>query len=409
MRARFYLVKKLVDSGGAAPIYINIHHRAHRLRYYTGERIRPDDWDREKQRARSDYLGHASLNDLLDVLAEEPKAVERNARIAGIDCTVEYLKEQLSYNRTKEKDFIGVVDEFIREESRRNSWPPETKKQWRFFKNNLASFNTSYRLELDSINDQFAQAFIRGMLKQDWTNVRIRQHISMAIQFASWAKRKGYHSSTAYRYIEIDLPTREPETNAVYLTIEEIARVSQLSFERNETRYEKARDVFLFSCLTGLRHSDLKNLRRSSIKYNYLIITSQRTDESIRVPMVDQAKAILEKYKDSGAVNPLPLVSPQKYNQYLKAIGRRAGLSEKVTQHNYKGREITESILPKWKLLTSQVGRKTFVSLAVFLDIPLETVSKITDLKPDTIKAYYDILDSRKSMGMSLFNKLIIS
>jgi hypothetical protein len=41
MRARFYLVKKLVDSGGAAPIYINIHHRSHRLRYYTGERIKP--------------------------------------------------------------------------------------------------------------------------------------------------------------------------------------------------------------------------------------------------------------------------------------------------------------------------------------------------------------------------------
>jgi hypothetical protein len=42
MRARFYLVKKLVDSGGAAPIYINIHHRSHRLRYYTGERIKPE-------------------------------------------------------------------------------------------------------------------------------------------------------------------------------------------------------------------------------------------------------------------------------------------------------------------------------------------------------------------------------
>jgi site-specific recombinase XerD len=407
MRARFYLVKKLVDSGGAAPIYINIHHRSHRLRYYTGERIKPEKWNSEQQRAKSDYIGHASLNDLLDTLAEEPKAIERNARIAGIDCTVEYLKEQLSYNKAKPKDFIGVVDEFIREEGLRNSWSSDTKKQWRFFKNNLAGFNRRYRLELDSINDQFAQAFIKAMLKQDWTNVTIRQHISMAIQFASWARRKGYHSSTAYRYIEIDLPAREPETNAVTLTIEEIARLSQLSFGKNESRYEKVRDLFLFSCLTGLRHADLKHLRRSSIKYNYLIITSQKTEESIRVPLVDPAKALLEKYKDSGEVHPIPLVSQQKYNQYLKVIGRRAGLSEKVIQHHYKGREKTESILPKWKLLTSQVGRKTFLSLAVFLEIPLETVSRITDLKPEKLKAYYDILDSRKSMGMSLLNQLI--
>jgi len=409
MRARFYLVKKLVDSVGAAPIYINIHHRSHRLRYYTGERIRPGDWNREMQRAKSDYIGHASLNDLLDALAEEPKIIERNARIAGIDCTVEYLKEQLSYNKAKPKDFIEVVDEFIREEGLRNNWTTDKKKQWRFFRNNLAGFNKRYRLELDSINDQFAQAFIRGMLKKDWTNVRIRQHISMAIQFASWARRKGYHASTAYRYITLVLPTSEPESNAVYLTIEEIARVKQLSFGKNETRLEKARDVFLFSCVTGLRHADLKNLRRSSIKYNYLVINSHKTGESIRVPLVDLAKAILEKYKDCGEINPLPLVSQQKYNQYLKAIGWRADLSEKMIQHHFKGREKTESVHPKWKLLTSRVGRKTFLSLAVFLDIPLETVSKITDLKPDTLKAYYDILDSRKSTGMSLFNKLMIS
>jgi hypothetical protein len=88
------------------------------------------------------------------------------------------------------------------------------------------------------------------------------------------------------------------------------------------------------------------------------------------VPLVDPAKALLEKYKDSGEVNPIPLVSQQKYNQYLKVIGRRAGLSEKVIQHHYKGREMTESILPKWKLLTSQVGRKTFLSHGCFPGYP---------------------------------------
>ena len=409
MRARFYLIKKLVDSEGAAPIYINIHHRSHRLRHYTGERIKPGDWNTEKQRAESSYIGHATLNDLLDVLAEEPRTIERNARIAGIDCTVEYLKEQLSYNKAKPKDFIGVVDEFIKEESLRNSWSSVTEKKWRFFKNNLARFNKKYRLELDSINDRFAQAFISAMVKQDWANVRIKDHISMAIQFASWARRKGYHRSIAYRYINVNIPTQNPETNVACLTIDEIERLNQLSFNEKETRYEKARDVFLFSSITGLRHSDLNNLRRSNIKYNYLIITSQYTEDSIRVPLVDLAKAILEKYKDSGDVNPIPVVSQQKYNEYLKVVGRRAELDEKVTQIHYKGRERIETKLPKWQLLTAHVGRKTFVTIAVFLDIPLETVCEITGLKTDTIKAYYDIPDSTKTIEMRKFNKLKIS
>jgi hypothetical protein len=104
-----------------------------------------------------------------------------------------------------------------------------------FLKTTWRGFNRRYRLELDSINDQFAQAFIKGDAETGLDQCgTIRQHISMAIQFASWARRKGYHSSTAYRYIEIDLPAREPETNAVTLTIEEIARLSQLTFEKNE-------------------------------------------------------------------------------------------------------------------------------------------------------------------------------
>jgi integrase len=409
MRAKFYLIKKLVDSEGAAPIYINIHHRSHRLRYYTGERIKPDDWNNEKQRAKSSYIGHSSLNDLLDVLADEPRTIERNARIARIDCTIEYLKERLSYNKAKPKDFIGLVDEFIKEESLRNSWPSGTEKKWWFFRNALLRFNKKYRLEFDSINDRFAQVFISAMVKHGWANVMIKNHIRMTIQFVKWARKKGYHKSTAYRDIDLNIHVQKPETNAVYLTIEEIARVNQLSFSKNETRYKKVRDVFLFSCLTGLRHSDLKNLRRSSIKYNYLVITSEKTEDYIRVPLVDLALEILEKYKDSGDINPIPVVSQQKYNEYLKDIGYRAELNEKVTQIHYEGRERIETTLPKWQLLTSHVGRNTFVTLAVYLDIPLETVSKITGHKSDSIIAYYDIPDSRKTIGMIKFNNLKIA
>jgi len=406
MRARFYLIKKLFDSEGAAPIYINIHHRGYRLRYYTGERIMPGDWNTEKQRANSRYIGHSSLNGLLDVLAEEPKSIERNARIAQVDCTVEYLKEQLSYNKSKSKDFIGVVDEYIKKKSLGKSWSSETEKNWWFYRNNLARFTKKYRLEFDSINPHFVQAFTKAMVKHGWANETIKNHVRMTIQLVMWASKKGYHKSTAYKDIDVNISTREPDTNIVYLTIEEIARVNQLSFKENESRYEKARDVFLFSCFTGLRHSDLKNLRRTSIKYNYLIIISQKTGDSIRVPLVDLAEAVIEKYKDSGDINPIPVVSQQKHNEYLKEIGKRAALDDKHTQSHSRGNERIETTLPKWQHLTTHAGPKTFLTIAVYLGIPLETVSKITGYKSGEIRGYFDILDSKKEIEMQKLNNL---
>jgi integrase len=346
----------------------------------------------------------------LDVLAEEPKQIERSARIGKIDCTIEYIKQNLSYRPNKPDKFLDVMDEFIRIESTANSWTAGTEKRWKHLKSNLEKFNKKYKLEFDSINDSFANSFIETQVKNGWGNVTTKKALQMTIQFVRWANKHKYHTATAYRDIEIKIKQQKKETNVVYLTLDEIAQVNQLTFTEDESRYEKARDVFLFSCFTGLRHSDLIKLKRSSIKGENLVLTSQKTEDSINVSLTDQAKAILEKYKDSGDINPIPVISQQKYNQYLKHIGFKAELFEEITQIHYKGRERIETTLPKWQLLTTHIGRKTFVTLAVFLNIPLETVAKITGHKSDSIEeAYYRILDSKKTVEMQKFNNLKIA
>jgi len=330
------------------------------------------------------------------------------ARISGIDCTVGYLKQQLSYNRIKPKDFVGILDEFIKEERLRKRWSPGTEKRWWFFRNDLMLFDKTVQLKFASIDIPFVQAYIKAMLLQGFSNAIIRNHIRMMIQFVRWARKKGYHDSTAYRDIDVNIRIQRRETNFIYLTIEELVRVSQLTFDENETKYEKARDVFLFSCFTGLRYSDLKDLHRYSVKYNYLIINSRSTEDSIRVPLVDHARTILEKYKDSGDIRPVPVISQQKYNEYLKIIGKRAELNDKVARIHFKGQGRIETTLPKWKLLTSLVGRRTFVALAVFLDIPFETVSMITGLNPEAIQVYYEIPHARKQLRMQQLENLKI-
>lgn len=66
-----------------------------------------------------------------------------------------------------------------------------------------------------------------------------------------------------------------------------------------EKKYlERVRDVFMFQCFTGLRYSDVENLKRSDIKDNFIEIITVKTSDSLIIELNDHSRAILEKYKD---------------------------------------------------------------------------------------------------------------
>ena len=393
MRTNFYIDKSQKDKKGFSPINFYISYQGKKLKFGTGQKVRPEQWDSEKQRAIPGADKGGLLNDLLDVMAEEPFIIERKARINGIDCSVEYLKSNLTYFKPKATGFFDVFEEFIRIEANKNSWTKGTEKRWNHLKDNLTKFNKFYKVEFNSINQDFSNKFIERQIKNGWGNVTTKKAVSMTVQFVRWAFKNNYHTSTSYRDIEIKIKTARPESNVVYLTIEELLKINQVKFKENETGLETARDVLLFSCFTGLRHSDLLNLKRSFIKNDYIHVPTIKTGDVVKIPLTDPARNILKKYEALPGENPIPVISQQKYNDHLKTIGERAGLNDTVTQVHYKGRERIETTLKKHQIISSHIGRKTFVTLAVFLDIPLETTAKITGHRSDAIQAYYDVLD----------------
>lgn len=86
---------------------------------------------------------------------------------------------------------------------------------------------------------------------------------------------------------------------------------------------ERVRDVFLFQCFTGLRYSDVFNLKRSDIKDNHIEITTVKTADSLIIELNKHSKSILYKYKDIPFENDkvLPVITNQKMNEYLKELG----------------------------------------------------------------------------------------
>jgi site-specific recombinase, phage integrase family len=183
-------------------------------------------------------------------------------------------------------------------------------------------------------------------------------------------------------------------------------RLREFKIPLTKQALERGRDVFLFQSFTGLRYSDFFNLRRSDIKGDHIEVTTVKTSDSLIIELNDHSKAILEKYKDVEFENDkaLPVITNQKMNDYLKELAEVAEINEPVRQTYYKGNERIDEVAPKYALLGTHAGRRTFISNALALGILPQVVMKYSDYK--AMKPYIDIADDIKANAMSKFNQL---
>ena len=195
----------------------------------------------------------------------------------------------------------------------------------------------------------------------------------------------------------------------IFLTRNELDKIRACQIPAAKQYLERVRDVLLFCCFTGLRHSDVYNLKRSDVKEEHIEITTIKTADSLIIELNDHSKAILEKYKDIPFQNnkALPVVSNQKMNEYLKELGELAEIDEPVRETYYKGNERIDEVTPKYALLSTHTGRRTLICNALALGIPVQVVMKWTghsDYK--AMKPYIDIADDIKIQAMNKFNLL---
>ena len=169
------------------------------------------------------------------------------------------------------------------------------------------------------------------------------------------------------------------------------------------------RDVFLFSCFTGLRYSDVAKLTRHDVKDGYIQIVTQKTSDGIKIELNKHSQAILDKYDGLtfGRGRALPVISNQKMNESLKELGRRCGIDEPQRIVYFTGNIRHEEIYPKWQLLTTHCGRRTFVVNALRLGIPAEVIIRWTGHSNySAMKPYIKIVDELKEREMSKFDEM---
>jgi integrase len=175
----------------------------------------------------------------------------------------------------------------------------------------------------------------------------------------------------------------------------ELTKISKRVFSID--RLNQIRDLFLFSCFTGLAYADVKNLKKNQLVVGidgekWLVINRQKTNTPTRLPLLPEALKILKRYENHTAVSSsdkvLPIPSNQKTNAYLKEIADLCEIKKDLTFH---------------------IARHTFATTVTLANgVSLETVSKMLGHKSLAQTQHYaKILDTKVSEEMRVLKEVL--
>lgn len=305
------------------------------------------------------------------------------------------------------KTLEDALEEYFLDQKAKGDWMPRTVAKWNTIRKQMLAFRPDLTMpEFDAgLMASLAQflatnpgtrmrtkaAVIGG---QGLCNATVNRRMRDIKSFVRWAAGKGYvgHHDFEVRTRRLD----ELKKNINFLTEEEISRIAGLEIPAAHKHLEPIRDLLLFSCFTGLRFSDIQNLRRSDLGQRCMEVTTIKTGTKVAIQYNDTSRRILDKYGDCDlGGRALPRISNQKYNVALKELGQLAGINAPVHLTYCHGNERFDVEVPKYKVMSSHIGRRSFCSNAMSRGIPQEVVRRWTGHSSfEAMKPYLTVADS---------------
>ena len=154
----------------------------------------------------------------------------------------------------------------------------------------------------------------------------------------------------------------------------------------------------------------MANLRQRDVKEDHIEVTTVKTADSIFIELNKVTRDILKKYASAKIDSDyaLPVLTNQAMNRNLKELCKLAGIDEEIRVTTYKGNERIDEIHPKWELVGTHTGRRTFIVNALSLGVPPNVVMKWTGHSDyNAMKPYIDIVDSIKAEAMKKLDTLL--
>ena len=334
-----------------------------RAEFQTGRKIEAENWDNGKQQAKGKSTEAKLLNSYLNQLRNKVYLKEIELMQRGFLITARLLRDAVvdKVEALNEKTIFQIFAEH-NEEQKKLVGKGVSKATYfiseytdRLLKEYVKQKYKREDLYLRELNLSFIQSFHtflkidKGMAQNSST-----KHLKLLKKIVNLAVANSYMTYNPFATYKVE---REP-VEIDFLDEEELRKI--INFDTPLPRLERAKDMFLFGCFTGLSYIDIKTLAPEHFEKDCagrIWIKKRRVKTGVlsRIPLLPIAKLILDKYK--GGEKLLPIQDPADINKYLKDIAILCNIKKRITFHT---------------------SRHTFASTVTLANnISLEVVSKM--------------------------------
>jgi integrase len=402
------------------------NHNRSIVSFNVGYRVDVDKWSVDTQRCKNNTT-HGKSKVPANVINREIQRFENTAQ--EVFAYFERIKEtpDMSRFRAKFNDAIGrkkenralsffeVFDEYVGTAGVFGSWAETTSYKYAALRAHLKNYGKKFSLE--TLSEEILIGFVRYLQSSDamqlrhkkselgMRNTTVKKNVTLLKSFLRWAHKKKFYDGDLHETFSPKFKGLDVK-EVIHLSWSELIRLYNFEFKNKDI--ERTRDVFCFLCFTSLRYSDAAKLRRSDVRENHLHVVTKKTVEGLNIELNKYSRAILEKYKNEQFPDDkaLPVLPNKKMNEYVKAMAEEAGFDEKIRIVYFVGSERYEEVHPKYELITTHCGRRTFIVNALYLGIPAEVVMKWTGHSDyDAMKPYIKIVDELKVVSMKKFDE----
>lgn len=419
---RFWLRDDRENLDGSCPVHLIYQIGGGRKYFATGIKLLPCNWDSDRQRAvyvnqrtakqllpgKNFALDFPTLkeieevNNSLTALVAQVRKIERVFTDGKTPYTVSKVIDQLkaenkgyAIKEPKTNSLLDFIDAYINDNAQTREAGSLTV--YRSTKKHIEDYQRRFKTKVtfNGIDYSFFQSFQNYLIGvKKLSNTTVAKVLSTIKTFLNYARKHDIEVSDKY----LDFRIKRETPDVIALTENEFKTLYNLNLSGNK-RLAGVRDTFCFSCTTGLRYSDLAQLRPEHIRDSEVKITVKKTKQSLTIPLNNYAKAILAKY--AGMYRPLPVISNQKMNDYLKELCQMVGIDTPVEIVRFSGAKRIEKVYPKYELISVHTGRKTFATLSLEKGMSAEEVMTITGHKDyKSFKRYVKITEERKKLVM---------
>ncbi len=383
----------------ATIVFHSVHYKGMRFRITTGDLIAPKHWDKETQLVKRT---RANFNSFNSKFREQQNTIEKviiNLERSYKKVTKETVGTQLPWLSETNSIKLGtniltVYNIFVSKYCANKEMA--TRRHYNTTLTRLDGYEKKIgkTLTFFDLDKDFCNSFSSYLLKDvGLFDNSTGNHIKHLKVFLKWANEEAYTDSVIYSKWKV---TKEDGKDVFFLKYHEIQLIENTLFE---PRLEKVKDLFLISCYTGLRYSDIATLKQSDEHENILTKVTGKTGEKVEIPIIPDLKKILQKYW--GHNIQLPKISNQKGNNYIKEIIKKAGISRSFTYVQKRNRKAIEEIYKAWEMCSWHTGRHSFITNSIQFGINPDVVRRIVGHKSfNTMSRYiqHDINFSKNEM-----------